>query len=220
MFSVSFTAAFLWCDKQGPKSNAPHTHATPRLTYTNPFSHWPPPCVLSGPTLAERLVTKNTKSNSSFQDSKLVTDRYQSGLHPPGDIPFEDLSNGQPSQNHNGSQTPRGGTLRDRNQGTGSGGKSKKLGGLFGIFSGSKVCVVKIVFLKNTKNSDACDYCGAHLVFPKRRKNAGNFWNEEAKSDMVTLRKCSSRHFLTCLGWVKETKIIGLSTKSVVQQRT
>ncbi len=70
----------------------------------------------------------------------MVTDRYKSGLHPPGDIPFEDLSNGHPSQNHNhGSVTPRGGTLRDRSQGTVSGGKGKKRGGLFGIFSGSKV---------------------------------------------------------------------------------
>ena len=70
----------------------------------------------------------------------MVTDRFKSGLHPPRDIPFEDLSNGQTSHNqNNASHTPRGGTLRDKTQGTVSGGKARKRTGIFGIFSGSKV---------------------------------------------------------------------------------
>ena len=66
-------------------------------------------------------------------------ERHKSGFTPPGDIPFEDLSNANIPENHN-SNTPKNSSLqRDTVKGTMSGGKNKKRGGLFGIFGSSKV---------------------------------------------------------------------------------
>jgi formin-binding protein 1 len=66
----------------------------------------------------------------------LFSVRFQSGFHPPGDVPFEDLSKldvestisqSIPTTN----QTMRGGTMGAKNL--------KKRVGLFGIFGSSKV---------------------------------------------------------------------------------
>ena len=79
----------------------------------------------------------------------MVIERYKSGFDPPESIPFEDLSsarNGDVSSGGGGSgqhlhsspaiaDSPRGLTIR----GTLSAAKFKKRGGIFGIFSGSKV---------------------------------------------------------------------------------
>ena len=75
-----------------------------------------------------------------LQDSKMVVDKYKSGFTHPTDIPFEDLSSMNFSENNTNSSTPSN-TMRDRGtlKGTFSGGKSKKRGGLFGIFGSSKV---------------------------------------------------------------------------------
>lgn len=79
-----------------------------------------------------------------LQDSELVVDRFKSGLLPPEDIPFEDLSaikNGEaPPIQSNG----YGNSLKPDSQsltykGTLSAGKSKKRSGLFGIFGNTKV---------------------------------------------------------------------------------
>ena len=76
---------------------------------------------------------------SLFQDSRIVIDRYKSGLQPPGDIPFEDLSCTSTPENHIQSNTPRGSLRTETLKGTVSGGKLKKRTGLFGIFGHSKV---------------------------------------------------------------------------------
>ena len=70
----------------------------------------------------------------------MVVDKYKSGFTHPTDIPFEDLSSMNFSENNTNSSTPSN-TMRDRGtlKGTFSGGKSKKRGGLFGIFGSSKV---------------------------------------------------------------------------------
>lgn len=74
-----------------------------------------------------------------FQDSRIVIERYQSGLQPPGDIPFEDLSGSGYTDNNIHSNTPRGSIRTETLKGTVSGGKSKKRTGIFGIFGHSKV---------------------------------------------------------------------------------
>ena len=78
----------------------------------------------------------------------MVIERYKSGFDPPDSIPFEDLSsarNGDVSSSSGSGQqlhtspaitdSPRGLTIK----GTLSAAKFKKRGGIFGIFSGSKV---------------------------------------------------------------------------------
>ncbi|XP_013389246.1 formin-binding protein 1-like isoform X2 [Lingula anatina] len=76
------------------------------------------------------------------KDSELVIEKYKSGFQAPGDIPFEDLNqvfhgsdsslNSSKSSTVNVSRTEtfKGGTVS---------GKNKKRGGLFGIFSSSKI---------------------------------------------------------------------------------
>ena len=78
-----------------------------------------------------------------------MIERYKSGFEPPDSIPFEDLSspaarNGEPPPAGSGHtphsspaivDSPRGLTIK----GTLSAAKFKKRGGIFGIFSGSKV---------------------------------------------------------------------------------
>ena len=70
----------------------------------------------------------------------MVIDRYKSGFQPPVDIPFEDLSNGNVTDNNSNAHTPLRALQKDTLKGgTSSGNKGKKRGGLFGIFSSSKV---------------------------------------------------------------------------------
>lgn len=78
---------------------------------------------------AENINPKN--------DSELVSDMYKTGLLPPEDIPFEDLSNMKISD-----QTGNGHAIQynkaDTIKGTITAGKLKKRGGIFGIFSLNK----------------------------------------------------------------------------------
>ena len=77
-------------------------------------------------------------NNLLFQDSRIVVEKYKSGLQPPDDIPFEDLSNGNYPQNN----TPRGSlSQRDTPSVKGTVGKGKKSrGGIIGsLFGPSKV---------------------------------------------------------------------------------
>uniref|UniRef100_T1J7Q9 SH3 domain-containing protein n=1 Tax=Strigamia maritima TaxID=126957 RepID=T1J7Q9_STRMM len=93
----------------------------------------------------ERRITKlqefiKQSSLIEKQDSRLVIDRFKSGFQPPGDIPFEDLScikNGESNCTVSNVPTIRADSLTTK--GTLSGGKVKKRGGLFGIFSSNKV---------------------------------------------------------------------------------
>ncbi|XP_063974188.1 formin-binding protein 1-like isoform X2 [Diachasmimorpha longicaudata] len=85
------------------------------------------------------------------EDTMLVIERYKSGFTPPGDFPFEDLSDAktydsntqlsqlamQPIHNHL--------TVK----GTVSGGKIKKRVGIFGIFSSNKLIEVCIALKNN-----------------------------------------------------------------------
>ena len=79
-----------------------------------------------------------------------MIERYKSGFEPPDSIPFEDLSSarngetGPPAGSGHSlhsspavTDSPRGLTIK----GTLSAAKFKKRGGIFGIFSGSKVSV-------------------------------------------------------------------------------
>lgn len=79
------------------------------------------------------------------EDSSFVIERYRAGSLPPEDIPFDDLSNPRPVSEEPG---PRGTTLSYSNsmrsetlRGTLSAARFKKRGGLFAIFSSSKVCL-------------------------------------------------------------------------------
>lgn len=69
-----------------------------------------------------------------------MVERHKSGFTPPGDIPFDDLSNANVQENHLNANTPKSSSLsRETLRGTVSGGKKGKRGGLFGIFGSSKV---------------------------------------------------------------------------------
>ena len=75
---------------------------------------------------------------SSFQDSKLVIDRHKSGFPVPPDLQFDDLSvSGGSVENQNNTSK----TLAPANtvKSTTISGKSKKRGGIFGLFGSSKV---------------------------------------------------------------------------------
>lgn len=78
---------------------------------------------------AENINPKN--------DSELVSDMYKTGLLPPEDIPFEDLSNMKISD-----QTGNGHAIQynkaDTIKGTITAGKLRRRGGIFGIFSLNK----------------------------------------------------------------------------------
>ena len=74
-----------------------------------------------------------------LQDTEVVVGKYKSGFQPPGDIPFEDLSNANLPQSQNNGQTPKNPPRTDSMRNTVSGGKGKKRAGFFGIFSGAKV---------------------------------------------------------------------------------
>lgn len=75
------------------------------------------------------------ESISAAEDAKIVIERYKSGFTPPGDIPFEDLSNGNVSENQNQSGTPK--TMRGKGE-TMSGKAKKGRSGILGIFSTTK----------------------------------------------------------------------------------
>ncbi|XP_046560841.1 formin-binding protein 1-like isoform X1 [Haliotis rubra] len=74
------------------------------------------------------------------EDSKLVIERHKSGFQVPSDIPFEDLSNMQATENSNHS-TPKSAPSDMKNTYKTStvSGKSRKRGGIFGLFQSSKV---------------------------------------------------------------------------------
>eukprot|EP00088_Acartia_fossae_P071657 TRINITY_DN9894_c0_g1_i1.p1 TRINITY_DN9894_c0_g1~~TRINITY_DN9894_c0_g1_i1.p1 ORF type:complete len:588 (+),score=132.18 TRINITY_DN9894_c0_g1_i1:144-1907(+) len=77
-----------------------------------------------------------TNSIDEKQDTLLVIDKHKSGFNPPGDIPFEDLSNASSTTNLAGS-TPST-TPSDKKLsilGTITGGKLRKRSGLLGIFA-------------------------------------------------------------------------------------
>jgi hypothetical protein len=69
------------------------------------------------------------------QDSRLVIDRYKTGFLPPGDVPFEDLSNAAASQGNNGSSKA---DTSNRLAGTAAV-RGKKRAGFRGIFGAPKV---------------------------------------------------------------------------------
>ncbi|XP_067124598.1 formin-binding protein 1-like isoform X2 [Centruroides vittatus] len=79
----------------------------------------------------------SAESINPKNDSEMVSDMYKTGLSPPEDIPFEDLSNMKISD-----QTGNGHAIQynktDTIKGTVSAGKLKKRGGIFGIFSLNK----------------------------------------------------------------------------------
>ncbi|ELU13004.1 hypothetical protein CAPTEDRAFT_199738 [Capitella teleta] len=90
-------------------------------------------------TCIDGMVTAANSMNPD-EDIRLVIERHKSGFVPPGDIPFEDLSNANTQENHNNANTPKNASLaRDTVKGTMSGGKKGKRGGLFGIFGSSKM---------------------------------------------------------------------------------
>ncbi|XP_067662016.1 formin-binding protein 1-like [Haliotis asinina] len=74
------------------------------------------------------------------EDSKLVIERHKSGFQVPNDIPFEDLSNMQATENSNHS-TPKltPSDMKNTYKTSTVSGKSRKRGGIFGLFQSSKV---------------------------------------------------------------------------------
>lgn len=86
----------------------------------------------------EGIMEAATEVNPQL-DSKIVIDRYKSGLQPPGDIVFEDLSQtgGIPLENST-PLTPSNISKRETLKGTVSSSKSKKRGGILGLFSHTK----------------------------------------------------------------------------------
>lgn len=83
----------------------------------------------------------------SLQDSQSVVEKYKSGFTIPEDIPFEDLSLSAPPDNQGNHASPKPVQIATVKSGTISN-KGKKRGGLFGIFSSSKVSKL---FLQNSE---------------------------------------------------------------------
>ncbi|CAH1786841.1 unnamed protein product [Owenia fusiformis] len=83
-------------------------------------------------------IVKASESINSQEDSRIVIERHKSGFQHPGDIAFDDLSNGNDNQvNANTVQrTPT--DNRSTKGGTWAAGKGTKRGKLFGLFSSSK----------------------------------------------------------------------------------
>ncbi|XP_059149210.1 formin-binding protein 1-like [Physella acuta] len=77
------------------------------------------------------------------QDSKSVIERYKSGFPIPDDLPFEDLSTGQPFEPTNNPLPSRVNTPSNTVKSATLSGKSKKRGGIFGLFGSSKVDELK-----------------------------------------------------------------------------
>ncbi|XP_048773159.1 formin-binding protein 1-like isoform X3 [Ostrea edulis] len=87
-------------------------------------------------------MVKASDGISAEEDSRAVIDKYKSGFPIPNDIPFEDLSNASVIDTSNANGTPkssldsRKGTVSDKKRNK----KDKKGGGgLFGIFTSSKI---------------------------------------------------------------------------------
>ena len=91
-------------------------------------------------------IIKSADSISPKGDSILVIERYKSGMYPPEDIPFDDLSNPTPQMIRDETSSRGSTTLHYRDsirsetlRGTLSMGKLRKRGGIFGMFAGNKV---------------------------------------------------------------------------------
>lgn len=85
-----------------------------------------------------------------------MVERFKSGFTPPGDIPFEDLHNSKPANASSGGSSGSSdgscngpvSTIRSDSltiKGTMSVSKLKKRGGIFGLFSSSKVRPYSII---------------------------------------------------------------------------
>ncbi|XP_071096078.1 cdc42-interacting protein 4 homolog [Haliotis cracherodii] len=85
-------------------------------------------------------MQKAAAAINAKEDSKMVIERHKSGFQVPSDIPFEDLSNMQATENSNHS-TPKSAPSDMKNTYKTStvSGKSRKRGGIFGLFQSSKV---------------------------------------------------------------------------------
>ncbi|BFZ20710.1 hypothetical protein BsWGS_23748 [Bradybaena similaris] len=87
-------------------------------------------------------IAKASGSINVSQDSRTVVDRYKSGFPIPDDLPFEEISAGQamePSSNSTPRITTPSNTLKSGTLKSGTlSGKSKKRGGIFGLFGSSK----------------------------------------------------------------------------------
>ena len=83
-----------------------------------------------------------------FQDTLFVIDKHKSGFHPPGDTPFEDLSNAMStlslSGSGGGSQPNTPAEKKMSILGTITGGKLRKRSGLLGMII---FCVIKFILL-------------------------------------------------------------------------
>ncbi|KAK7504998.1 hypothetical protein BaRGS_00003568, partial [Batillaria attramentaria] len=85
-------------------------------------------------------MAKAAASINSAQDSKLVIERHKSGFPIPGDVAFEDLSvTGGSVESQNNSTSTKAATLPNTVKQTTVSGKSKKRGGIFGLFGSSKM---------------------------------------------------------------------------------
>ena len=86
-------------------------------------------------------IQKCTNSIDEKQDTLFVIDKHKSGFHPPGDMPFEDLSNATSTTNlanNSGSQPLTPSDKKLSILGTITGGKLRKRSGLLGIFAQTK----------------------------------------------------------------------------------
>ncbi|KAK3779392.1 hypothetical protein RRG08_052611 [Elysia crispata] len=84
-------------------------------------------------------IAKAAGNINPSQDSKAVVERYKSGFPIPEDVQFEDLSQGQPVDSSNSSPAAHITTPSNTMKGGTVSGKSKKRGGIFGLFGSSKV---------------------------------------------------------------------------------
>ena len=110
------------------------------FTFSGFPSHYRPTHINSPPDFFLTVL-------SSFQDSKLVIDRHKSGFPIPQDVPFEDLSvsgGSMENQNNTSKSLAPANTVKS----TTVSGKSKKRGGIFGLFVSSKVnCLCQLLTL-------------------------------------------------------------------------
>ncbi|GFR77442.1 formin-binding protein 1-like protein, partial [Elysia marginata] len=84
-------------------------------------------------------IAKASGNINPSQDSKAVIERYKSGFPIPEDVQFEDLSQGQHVDSSNSSPAAHITTPSNTMKGGTVSGKSKKRGGIFGLFGSSKV---------------------------------------------------------------------------------
>ncbi|CAL1536728.1 unnamed protein product [Lymnaea stagnalis] len=83
-------------------------------------------------------IAKAAGSINATQDSKSVIDRYKSGFNIPQDLPFEDMNNAQPMEPTSNTLPSRITTPSNTVKSATLSGKSKKRGGIFGLFGSSK----------------------------------------------------------------------------------